>query len=138
MGKAPHHKNRGTKGLKGFKVARRAKFLGRGIDQVWEDVRAEEPVHDGKAGPQGTTSRVEHDEDVAGFGQFFCVPCSKYCQTLHALTTHQKSKLHKKRVKELKGDRPHNQADAEKAAGMGTPDNGAPIRSDVVPQGMAF
>ena len=36
--------------LQGFKVAKRSKFLARHIDQVWEDVRAETPVHDGKAG----------------------------------------------------------------------------------------
>ena len=30
----------------------------------------------------------------------------------------------RRRVKELMGARPHNQADAEWAAGMGAPDNG--------------
>mmetsp|Transcript_28675 Transcript_28675/g.48159 ORF Transcript_28675/g.48159 Transcript_28675/m.48159 type:complete len:140 (-) Transcript_28675:108-527(-) len=139
MGVAPHNKNRGTKGLKGYKVARRATFLRRGIDQVWEDVRKETPVHNATSGPQGSTTNVVHDEDVAGFGQFFCIPCSKYFQTQHALGTHGKAKAHKKRLKELKAERPHNQADAEKAVGMSAPDNGPRLRSAaVVPQGMAF
>jgi bud site selection protein 20 len=64
---------------------------------------------------------------VAGLGQHFCVPCSRYFTTQAALCTHQKSKPHKRRVKALSGDRPHNQADAEWAAGVGAPDNGPAV-----------
>ena len=38
--------------------------------------------------------------------------------------THAKSKPHKKRVKTLLGAKPHNQADADWAGGMGAADNG--------------
>ena len=34
-----------------------------------------------------------------------------------------------RRIKELQGDRPHRQADAEKAGNMGAPDNGPKLRS---------
>mmetsp|Transcript_21840 Transcript_21840/g.41660 ORF Transcript_21840/g.41660 Transcript_21840/m.41660 type:complete len:143 (+) Transcript_21840:60-488(+) len=131
MGKAPKHKNKGTHTRKGYKVAKRAKFLSRGMDQVWEDVRSEEPVHDAKSGPRGSTAKVEHDEDLAGFGQHYCIACSRYFQSVNAMMTHEKTKIHKKRIRELKGDRPHNQEDAEAAAGMGKPDNGPKLRGDI-------
>lgn len=37
--------------------------------------------------------------------------------------------LFKRRIKELQGDRPHRQGDAEKAGNMGAPDNGPKLRS---------
>lgn len=43
---------------------------------------------------------------------------------------HTITKLHKRRVKQLLGDRPHNKTDAELAGGMGLPDNGPRIRSE--------
>eukprot|EP00976_Prorocentrum_cordatum_P098881 1191602-Prorocentrum_minimum.AAC.6 len=36
------------------------------------------------AGPQGTTKGVAHDEDVAGFGQFYCIPCRGGSTASHA------------------------------------------------------
>eukprot|EP00887_Chlorella_sp_A99_P007221 scaffold2.g7221.t1 len=91
--------------------------------RVWEDVR-KEGVHDGKHGPMGTLARVELDEDVPGHGRHFCVTCSRYFVTAAAQTAHERTKEHKRRIKELMGARPHNQADADWAAGMGAPDNG--------------
>ncbi|KAK3265468.1 hypothetical protein CYMTET_25853 [Cymbomonas tetramitiformis] len=135
MGKAPHNRNKGTKGKKGFKVAKRAHFEARHIDQVWEDVRKEEPVHDGTHGPQGTTARVAHDEDVAGLGQFYCIPCSKYFQNAFSLESHERTKPHKKRLKVLKGERPHSREDAEACGGMGKPDNGPPLTEEIQEMG---
>ncbi len=41
------------------------------------------------------------------------------------------------RIKELKGPRPHRQADAEKAGNVGAPDNGPRLRSaSAVPAAM--
>ena len=37
---------------------------------------------------------------------------------------HLRAQDHKRRIKVLMGARPHNQADADWAAGMGPPDNG--------------
>jgi hypothetical protein len=54
--------------------------------------------------------------DDGGFGV-----CSKYFQTPTAIGTHEKTKAHKKRIKELKGVKPHMQHDAERAAGMVRP-----------------
>ena len=46
-----------SKSKKTYKQQLRAKFENRHIDQVWEDVRKEEGVTDGKFGPVGTTAR---------------------------------------------------------------------------------
>ena len=68
--------------------------------------------------------RVELDEDLPAHGQHFCTSCSRYFQSEEALRDHEKTKPHKRRIKALMGARPHNQADADWAAGMGAPDNG--------------
>ncbi|EIE27184.1 hypothetical protein COCSUDRAFT_45766 [Coccomyxa subellipsoidea C-169] len=98
---------------------------------VWEDVRKEQEAvvtfsADGKErlGPLGTTSRAVLDEDIPAGGAFYCTPCSRYFLSDHALSEHSRTKPHKRRLKELGGARPHNQRDAELAAGMGAPDNG--------------
>jgi len=106
------------------KTRARKAFEARHVDQVWEDVRKEYNVVAGKYGPMGTTDRAELDEDVPGEGKFYCVACARYFVDNDTLVKHEKTKPHKKRVKELLGDRPHNQRDAEAAAGMGAPDNG--------------
>lgn len=59
------------------------------------------------------------DSELPGMGQFYCVECAKYCISQTALETHQASKLHKKRLKDLK-DGPYTQADAEAAIGLTT------------------
>jgi bud site selection protein 20 len=66
---------------------------------------------------------------VPGQGKHYCVSCARYFIGRDALATHQRSKPHKRRLKELlslkqQGKKPHSQADAERAAGMGAPDNG--------------
>lgn len=68
--------------------------------------------------------RVELDEDLPAHGQHFCISCSRYFQSEEALRAHEKTKPHRRRIKVLLGARPHNQADADWAAGMGAPDNG--------------
>lgn len=42
------------------------------------------------------------DEYLPGLGQHYCVPCAKYCESEVALTTHQKSKVHKRQLKNLR------------------------------------
>ncbi|EFN51442.1 hypothetical protein CHLNCDRAFT_140160 [Chlorella variabilis] len=126
MGSSGKSKRTGSKsrGTRLHKRGRVAKFTARHVDQVWEDVRKEGGVHDGAVGPLGTTDRVELDEDLPARGQHFCIACSRYFITQAALRTHERSKPHRRRVKELLGARPHNQGDAEWAAGVGAPDNG--------------
>ncbi len=56
-------------------------------------------------------------------------PRRKYFNSATALATHEGEKPHKRKVKMLNTTaRPHNQRDAEAAAGMGAPDNGPKLR----------
>lgn len=87
--------------------------------------------------------RAVLDDDVPGGGRHFCVSCSRYFITDGALLTHERSKPHKRRLKELtamreQGVRPHTQADAERAGGMGPADNGqrAAMMVDAAPVAM--
>ncbi|MEW5319986.1 MAG: hypothetical protein WDW38_011094 [Sanguina aurantia] len=109
----------------------RAEFEQRHIDQVWEDVR--KPTTDvinSASGPKGTTARSVLDEDVPGYGKFYCVPCSRYFQSQVAHDDHDKTRPHKRRLKLLTTTaRPHNQQDADIASGMGAADNGPRLRS---------
>ncbi|KAL7423575.1 hypothetical protein Q5752_001155 [Cryptotrichosporon argae] len=58
------------------------------------------------------------DEDKPGLGQHYCVECAKYYETSLALATHKKSKVHKRRLKELR-DPAYTREEAERAAGLG-------------------
>ena len=135
--------------------------------QVWEDVRTEAGVHDGKVGPVGTTTRcggvaagdaalgrrarsaaarhprthqcapsilhmrrAELDDDLPAHGRHYCTTCARYFVSAEVQAGHERSKPHKRRVRELLGARPHNQVDADWAGGLGAPDNGARLRSD--------
>ncbi len=44
-----------------------------------------------------STRRVPLDEDVPAFGKNYCPTCSRYFVTPLALTTHEKTKDHKRR-----------------------------------------
>ncbi|KAG6517780.1 zinc finger C2H2 protein ECU02_0310-like [Zingiber officinale] len=99
------------------KTARRAKFLVKGDDQVFNELlkQAEEAAAE---------KTLPLDEDLPGMGQFYCLHCDRYFAGEDVRQGHFSSKRHKKRVKEMMGPAPHTQLDAELAAGMGMPDNG--------------
>lgn len=59
------------------------------------------------------------DYELPGAGQFYCVECARYFADERSLEEHQKSKLHKRRVRELK-EVPYTPEEAERAAGMGS------------------
>ena len=122
------------------KTRRNTLRFARGDDLVWQDLQtsAEEEKGGGDqqqkqriVGACGDTGLVRRDAqpldgDLPGSGQFYCVCCSRYFTDANALAAHKKTKPHKRRMKELGlgSARPHTQADAEAAAGMGPPDNG--------------
>ncbi|KAK1927901.1 bud site selection-related protein [Papiliotrema laurentii] len=58
------------------------------------------------------------DEDKPGLGQHYCIECAKYYETNAALQNHTKSKVHKRRLKELR-DPAYTLSEAERAAGLG-------------------
>jgi bud site selection protein 20 len=75
------------------------------------------------------------DLDVTGNAQHYCIHCAKYFINEQALGKHFAGKPHKRRIKALQTE-PYTQAEAERAAGMGSyvaPKTGLDIRTqDVV------
>ncbi|KAK9822373.1 hypothetical protein WJX81_003614 [Elliptochloris bilobata] len=123
-----------SKTKKTFKQGLRITFQKRHLDQVWEDVHKGEAFTEAagsKRGPVGTTNKAELDEDLPAHGAFYCTPCARYFVTDAALALHSRTKPHKRRVKAVGGSRPHNQVDAERAAGKGAPDNSEGLRPGV-------
>ncbi|XP_077225956.1 zinc finger (C2H2 type) family protein [Tasmannia lanceolata] len=116
-GKCPHRKVK--KRRLSHKSARRAKFLVKGDDAIHTELRTAD----------GETKSLPLDEDLPGMGQFYCLHCDRYFANVSVRDDHFRSKKHKKRVKQMMGPAPHNQLDAELAAGMGMPDNGPKLMS---------
>ncbi|GAV49863.1 hypothetical protein ZYGR_0R01060 [Zygosaccharomyces rouxii] len=57
------------------------------------------------------------DETKPGLGQHYCIHCAKYMESAIALKTHLKSKVHRRRVKDLKS-MPYTQEVADAANGV--------------------
>lgn len=55
------------------------------------------------------------NEQLPGFGQFYCIICSRYFVNKVALEGHNTTKQHKRRVKLLK-DKPYDHKEAEECA----------------------
>ncbi|KIM76478.1 hypothetical protein PILCRDRAFT_38420, partial [Piloderma croceum F 1598] len=58
------------------------------------------------------------DFEKPGLAQHYCVECAKYFETDSALTSHWRSKVHKRRCKQLK-EPAYTIEEAERAAGLG-------------------
>ncbi|KAJ7594759.1 hypothetical protein C8J56DRAFT_448270 [Mycena floridula] len=58
------------------------------------------------------------DFDLPGLAQHYCVECAKYYETDAALQSHWRSKVHKRRCKQLK-EPAYTIEEAEQAAGLG-------------------
>lgn len=57
------------------------------------------------------------DEYLPGLGQHYCVPCARYFESENALLNHTFTKVHKRRVRDLKRG-PYTQEEANAAAGL--------------------
>ncbi|KAL8516701.1 hypothetical protein ACS0TY_015093 [Phlomoides rotata] len=115
-GKCPHRSVK--KRRYSHKTFRRAKFLSKGDDAVFDDLQKE-----------GERKPLPIDDDLPGMGQYYCFHCDRYFANVAVRDEHFKSKRHRKRVKIMLGPAPHTQLDAELAAGMGMPDNGPKLMS---------
>lgn len=60
----------------------------------------------------------EVDLEKPGFAQFYCIHCAKYFIDDHALQAHFRTKVHKRRLKNLEVE-PYSVEEAERAAGHG-------------------
>ena len=80
------------------------------------------------------------NEDLPGGGQFYDMFTGRHFESKDAMERHMKTKQYKRDKKRvLNGPAPHEQKDADSAAGMGAPDNGkvrneTRVKKDVVMQ----
>ncbi|XP_051892594.1 zinc finger protein 593 [Pristis pectinata] len=89
-----------------WKTKRRTKDL----DQIHEDMKPE------------NASKLLHQEvdcDITGNAQFYCLHCARYFIDQRSLKEHFRTKVHKRRLKQL-SEEPYTQDEAERAAGMGS------------------
>ncbi|TIA83313.1 hypothetical protein E3P98_00849 [Wallemia ichthyophaga] len=59
------------------------------------------------------------DESLPGLGQHYCVECARYFESDVSLSAHQKTKVHRRRLKNLK-EPAYTQAEADAAVGLGS------------------
>ena len=81
----------------------KTKHYKRDIDQIHHDLKPENQIK---------LLNQPIDEDLPGFGQFYCINCARYFTTDAALQTHFKSKVHKKVKRKLK-EVPYSHEEAE-------------------------
>ncbi|KAH7401312.1 hypothetical protein BKA66DRAFT_450175 [Pyrenochaeta sp. MPI-SDFR-AT-0127] len=86
----------------------------RDLDQVHADLRDEKHLAEFKD--------AKPVEDLPGLGQHYCKECAKFFESEANFGAHQKGKVHKRRVKQLR-EEPYSQKEAEAAIGL-TTDNG--------------
>ena len=86
--KNPHNKNKlyTHNRKKNPRGMTESKFL----DQIYDDMENPE-----KANP------LAGDPDVTGFGKYYCIGCSRYFSSETSLKTHEATKTHKRRMKQL-------------------------------------
>jgi len=112
MGRVRRSRTHGSK--KNLAKTQKTKRYGRDIDQIHSDLH--DPIKLKKL------ERSELDVDKPGLGQFPCVACAREFISQIALDGHKTTKVHKRRLKELK-DEPYSIEESELAAGLGK-DNG--------------
>ncbi|XP_073522730.1 zinc finger protein 593 [Phyllobates terribilis] len=102
-----NHKSDKKKNIsKLWKTKRRVKD----IDQIHEDLLLENAHR---------LLNQEIDYSLPGNAQHYCIHCARYFVDLKTLKEHFKTKVHKRRLKQLK-EEPYTQEEAERAAGMGS------------------
>merc|ERR1711988_29538 len=62
---------------------------------------------------------IKEDPDLPGMGRYYCVSCARYFIDDNSLKGHEKTSLHKRRLKMMK-QKPHTYEDAELFAGLQT------------------
>ncbi|KAI8901291.1 hypothetical protein BC833DRAFT_548248 [Globomyces pollinis-pini] len=101
--KRSHH------GIRDIKRGLKTKARTRDLDNIFEDMKPENKI---KLQNQAV------DPELPGFGQHYCVECSRHFVANDAFVNHLKTKLHKRRVKILLTEKPYTQKEAEAAAGL--------------------
>ncbi|CAM9300659.1 unnamed protein product, partial [Discosporangium mesarthrocarpum] len=107
-------KSKGGKGChkaknKQYKKGHATKSRSKDIDQIQDELKKEEET--------GKPMSFELDDDLPGQGQFYCAPCARHFAGQEPLHWHIKSKLHKRRLKDVAQEQ-YTQEEAERGAGM--------------------
>lgn len=87
-------RRKGTLGKnKAFHKRNKAKHYRKDMDLIYDDNK-----------PENAEKFMNQplNENLPGFGQFLCLPCSRHFINKTALETHLKTKWHKKQIKQLK------------------------------------
>lgn len=87
------------------------KRKGKDLDEIHDDLKPQKY--------RKLTKDAPLDEDLPGQGQFYCVECARHFIDQENLDNHKRTKLHKKKLKELK-DIPYTVQEAEAAGGLGS------------------
>lgn len=95
----------GRYSVKRYKTKRRT----RDLDLIYQDLSLTESIQKLKNQPL--------DENKPGLGQYYCIECAKYFESQSTLDSHTKSKIHKRRVRQLK-QRPYTPLESEAASGL--------------------
>eukprot|EP00158_Paraphelidium_tribonemae_P004068 Partr_v1_DN26547_c1_g3_i1_m3523 putative Zinc finger protein len=105
------------KGIKDISKKFRTKRRTKDLDQIEKDLE-----------PQAfeALKTQELDADLPGLAQFYCVHCSRYFVDQPSLDNHTKSKVHKRRLKNLK-EGAYTIEESEAAVGL-TTENSRPIQ----------
>jgi len=85
-------KSRHRKQNKAIKRNFRTENRGRDLDQIFSDLEH----------PERFEKKPTVDPDLPGQGQFYDRECARHFQTSDALEKHLKSKVHRRRLKQLK------------------------------------
>ncbi|XP_046871416.1 zinc finger protein 593 [Hypomesus transpacificus] len=110
MGKSKQIKNHNNGRKKNIAKTWKTKRRTKDLDEIHSDMKPE------------TASKLLKqpvDFDVTGCAQNYCLHCARYFVDLNSMKEHFKTKVHKRRLKKLR-DEPYSQAEAERAAGMGS------------------
>uniref|UniRef100_A0A8C7NXU3 Zinc finger protein 593 n=1 Tax=Oncorhynchus mykiss TaxID=8022 RepID=A0A8C7NXU3_ONCMY len=110
MGKSKQIGNHNSTRKKSIGKTWKTKNYTKHLDQIHADM---------KPSVAAKLLKQEVDYDVTGSAQHYCLHCARYFVDVKALKEHFKTKVHKKRIKRLK-DEPYTQAEADRAAGMGS------------------
>ncbi|KAF4610453.1 hypothetical protein D9613_006556 [Agrocybe pediades] len=76
------------------------------------------------------------DFEKPGLAQHYCVECAKYYETDAALNSHWRSKVHKRRLKQLR-EPAYTIEESERAAGLGRETSRRPAAAAEMPVDMA-
>ncbi|XP_029316079.1 zinc finger protein 593 [Cottoperca gobio] len=110
MGKSTQTGNHKSDRKKHIARTWKTKHRTKDLDQIHSDMTTE------------AAAKLLHqavDSDVTGCAQHYCLHCARYFVDLRSMKEHFKTKVHKRRLKKLR-EEPYTQAEADRAAGMGS------------------